>query len=106
MTLAATLILLIFIVAFVLILGEFVHRTLAAWGGAVAMLIVGKIYGTLDWCSGHGSNHCEHNLFSAIDFNVIGLLVGMMIFAAMLEICGFFEFVAIKATKLSKGDPW
>jgi Na+/H+ antiporter NhaD/arsenite permease-like protein len=24
----------------------------------------------------------------------------------MLEICGFFEFVAIKATKLSKGDPW
>ncbi len=46
MTLAATLILLIFIVAFVLILGEFVHRTLAAWGGAVAMLIVGKIYGT------------------------------------------------------------
>ena len=30
----------------------------------------------------------------------------MMIFAAMLEICGFFEFVAIKATKLSKGDPW
>ena len=106
MSIDAILILIIFIVAFVLILGEFVHRTLAAWGGAVAMLIIGKIYGTLDWCSGHGSDHCEHNLFTAIDFNVIGLLVGMMIFAAMLEICGFFEFVAIKATKLSKGDPW
>ena len=106
MTIDAILILIIFVIAFVLILGEFVHRTLAAWAGAVAMLIVGKMYGTLDWCSGHGSNHCEHNLFTAIDFNVIGLLVGMMIFAAMLEICGFFEFVAIKATKLSKGDPW
>ena len=106
MSIDALLILLIFIVAFVLILGEFVHRSLAAWGGAVAMLIIGKIYGSLDWCSGHGSDHCEHNLFSAIDFNVIGLLIGMMIFAAMLEICGFFEFVAIKATKLSKGDPW
>ena len=49
MTLAATLILLIFIIAFVLILGEFVHRTSAAWIGAVAMLIVGKLTGTLDW---------------------------------------------------------
>ena len=106
MTIDAILILIIFVIAFVLILGEFVHRTLAAWAGAVAMLIVGKMYGTLDWCSGHGNSNCEHNLFTAIDFNVIGLLVGMMIFAAMLEICGFFEFVAIKATTLSKGDPW
>ena len=47
-----------------------------------------------------------NNLFEAIDFNVIGLLLGMMIFAGMLEISGFFEFVAIKATKLSGGDPW
>jgi Na+/H+ antiporter NhaD/arsenite permease-like protein len=30
----------------------------------------------------------------------------MMVFAAILEFCGFFEYVAIKATKLSKGDPW
>ena len=103
MTLAAALILLIFIMAFVLILGEFVHRTTAAWMGAVAMLAVGKLTGTLDWCT-HGE--CEGNLFAAIEFNVIGLLMGMMIFAGMLEISGFFEFIAIKATKLSKGDPW
>ena len=106
MTPDAILILLIFIASFVLILGEYVHRTLAAWGGALLMLAVGKIYGTLDWCSGHGSQDCNNNLFTAIDFNVIGLLMGMMVFAAMLEISGFFEFVAIKATKLSKGDPW
>ena len=106
MTPDAILVLLIFIVSFVLILGEYVHRTLAAWGGALLMLAVGKIYGTLDWCSGHGSQDCNNNLFTAIDFNVIGLLMGMMVFAAMLEISGFFEFVAVKATKLSKGDPW
>ena len=106
MTPDAILVLLIFIISFVLILGEYVHRTLAAWGGALLMLAVGKIYGTLDWCSGHGSQDCNNNLFAAIDFNVIGLLMGMMVFAAMLEISGFFEFVAIKATKLSKGDPW
>ena len=98
MTLAAALILLIFIIAFVLILGEFVHRTTAAWMGAVAMLAIGKLTGTLDWCT-HGE--CEGNLFAAIEFNVIGLLMGMMIFAAMLEISGFFEYIAIKATKLS-----
>ena len=46
----AILVLLIFIASFVLILGEYVHRTLAAWGGALLMLVVGKIYGTLDWC--------------------------------------------------------
>mgnify|MGYP001159897350 CR=1 FL=1 len=106
MTPDAILVLLIFIISFVLILGEYVHRTLAAWGGALLMLAVGKIYGTLDWCSGHGSQDCNNNLFTAIDFNVIGLLMGMMVFAAMLEISGFFEFIAIKATKLSKGDPW
>ena len=106
MTPDAILVLLIFIISLVLILGEYVHRTLAAWGGALLMLAVGKIYGTLDWCSGHGSQDCNNNLFAAIDFNVIGLLMGMMVFAAMLEISGFFEFVAIKATKLSKGDPW
>ena len=108
MTLTAALILLIFIIAFVLILGEFVHRTTAAWMGAVAMLAIGKLTGTLDWCT-HGESCAsagEGNLFAAIEFNVIGLLMGMMIFAAILEISGFFEFIAIKATKLSKGDPW
>lgn len=102
----AILVLLIFIVAFILILGEYVHRTLAAWGGAVAMLLVGLYYESLSWCSGHGDGACVNNLFAEIDFNVIGLLIGMMIFAGMLEISGFFEFIAIKATKLSKGDPW
>ena len=106
----AILILLVFLIAFALILGEIVDRVLAAWGGAVGMLLVGTYYNSLTWCTGGGhgdaSAVCENNLFEAIDFNVIGLLLGMMIFAGMLEISGFFEFVAIKATKLSGGDPW
>ena len=97
-------------IAFALILGEIVDRVLAAWGGAVGMLLVGTYYNSLTWCTGGGHGEagavCENNLFNAIDFNVIGLLLGMMIFAGMLEISGFFEFVAIKATKLSGGDPW
>ncbi len=53
MSIDALLILVIFVIAFVLILGEYVHRTLAAWGGALTMLIVGYSYGSLSWCSGH-----------------------------------------------------
>ena len=105
----AILILLVFLIAFALILGEIVDRVLAAWGGAVGMLLIGTYYNSLTWCGGgHGGEGavCQNNLFEAIDFNVIGLLLGMMIFAGMLEISGFFEFVAIKATKLSGGDPW
>ena len=106
----AILILLVFLIAFALILGEIVDRILAAWGGAVGMLLVGTYFNSLTWCTGGGHGEagavCENNLFEAIDFNVIGLLLGMMIFAGMLEISGFFEFVAIKATKLSGGDPW
>ena len=106
----AILILLVFLIAFALILGEIVDRVLAAWGGAVGMLLIGTYYNSLTWCTGGGHGEasavCENNLFEAIDFNVIGLLLGMMIFAGMLEISGFFEFVAIKATKLSGGDPW
>ncbi|MFL2941814.1 MAG: SLC13 family permease [Candidatus Poseidoniales archaeon] len=106
----AMLILFVFLIAFALILGEIVDRVLAAWGGAVGMLLVGTYYNSLTWCTGggHGGEGavCQNNLFEAIDFNVIGLLLGMMIFAGMLEISGFFEFVAIKATKLSGGDPW
>ena len=106
----AILILLVFLVAFALILGEIVDRVLAAWGGAVGMLLVGTYFNSLTWCTGGGHGEagavCQNNLFEAIDFNVIGLLLGMMIFAGMLEISGFFEFVAIKATKLSGGDPW
>ena len=106
----AILILLVFLVAFALILGEIVDRVLAAWGGAVGMLLVGTYYNSLTWCTGGGHGEagavCQNNLFEAIDFNVIGLLLGMMVFAGMLEISGFFEFVAIKATKLSGGDPW
>ena len=48
----------------------------------------------------------EHTMIGWIEWEVIGLLLGMMIFASILELCGFFEYVAIKASKMSKGDPW
>lgn len=44
------------------------------------------------------------NLPQFIDFNTIGLLMGMMIIVGMLKAAGFFQFVAVYAVRLGKGD--
>ena len=92
----------IFVISFVLILAEYLHRTIAAWFGSVILLLYGHWTGVFDT---HGDS-LEHAMLGWIEFEVIGLLLGMMVFAAILELCGFFEFIAIKAAKMSGGDPW
>ncbi|MDP6640799.1 MAG: SLC13 family permease, partial [Candidatus Poseidoniaceae archaeon] len=100
---ADTAVLLIFIFSFALILSEKLHRTIAAWFGCILMLFLGHYTGVFTLGEGHS---LEHEMLGWIEFEVIGLLLGMMIFASLLEVSGFFEFVAIKASKMSKGDPW
>lgn len=121
-------VLLVFLSAFGLILSEKIHRTIAAWFGCVCILFLGISMNVFHLCHtvtdageakvghfiakflGSGGEVCHDSLeslmLSWIHFDVIGLLLGMMIFAALLEISGFFEFVAVKAAKMSKGDPW
>jgi Na+/H+ antiporter NhaD/arsenite permease-like protein len=41
----------------------------------------------------------------AIDFETLGLLMGMMIIVAMLEPTGFFQYLAVLAARASKGKP-
>jgi len=100
---AEPVVLVIFVISFSLILSEKLHRTIAAWFGCVLLLALGKATGVFTLAAGVT---LEEEMLNWVDFQVIGLLLGMMVFAAMLELSGFFEFVAIKATKLSKGDPW
>ena len=95
-------VLVIFILSFTLILSELVHRTIAAWFGSTLVLLFGHYSGVFDT---HGDS-LEHAMLGWIEFEVIGLLLGMMVFAAILELCGFFELLAIRAAKLSGGDPW
>jgi Na+/H+ antiporter NhaD/arsenite permease-like protein len=126
-------VLIVFVAAFALILSEKIHRTIAAWFGVVCMLFLGLTMGVFDLCEtvvkgpdgeytssifhhlgfDSGATYgelCHHSLESVmlswIHFDVIGLLLGMMIFAALLEISGFFEYVSVKAAKMSGGDPW
>jgi Na+/H+ antiporter NhaD/arsenite permease-like protein len=88
--------LVIFLVTFILIFTEKIHRTVIGMVGAVVMVGAGMMYGF------YGPGLALH----AIDFNTIGLLLGMMIIVAILEKTGFFQYLAILAAKKTKGDPW
>ena len=86
----------IFVITFALILTERIHRTVIGLFGAVTMVAVGML---LDF-------YHPANALHAIDFNTIGLLLGMMIIVAILEDTGFFQYLAILAAKKTKGNPW
>ncbi len=82
----------VFVVVMALIISEKVHRATAALAGAVVLILAGVV--TFD-------TGVEH-----IDFNTLGVLVGMMLFVAVVKGSGIFEFLAIKAAKVAKGNPW
>lgn len=88
--------LLIFVTTFGLILSDRIHRTIVAMAGAATMVTLGRLMGF----------YSQEQALQAIDFNTLGLLLGIMILALMLERTGFFEYVAILAGKLSHGNPW
>jgi len=81
----------IFVVAFIVIMTEKIHRAVVAVSGAVLLLIIG----ILDL----------ESAASYIDVNTIGVLVGMMLFVAVVKESGIFEYIAIKSAKIAKGDP-
>ena len=82
----------VFLLVIIAIMTEKVHRTAAALVGAVLLLMTHVL--TVD------------KAVSYIDFNTIGVLVGMMVFVAIVKNSGVFEYVSIKAAKIAHGDPW
>ncbi len=82
----------IFLVTMVAVMTEKVHRAVAAMAGAVLMILFHIL--DLSDCVSH------------VDVNTLGVLVGMMIFVAVVKKSGIFEYVAIKSAKLAKGKPW
>lgn len=81
----------IFLVSYAVIVSERIHRTVTALVVAMLVILLGII-------------NLEKSI-AAIDFNTIGLLVGMMIIVGITRNTGIFEFLAIKAAKNSKGNP-
>ncbi|WML36919.1 ArsB/NhaD family transporter [Clostridium sp. OS1-26] len=81
----------IFLIAYVFIIFEKLDRTLIAFIGASLMILTGII--------------SQEHAFGHIDYNTIGLLIGMMIIVMVVKRTGLFEYMAIKAAKIAKGDP-
>jgi len=91
----------VFILAYILISFEFLHRTLAAMTGAAIMLLISYTAGTINPAYKILSYEAA---VKSIDMNVIFLLMGMMIIIGVLKETGFFQWCAYQAYRLSKGN--
>jgi len=85
---------------YVILITEVVHRTALALFGALVMLIVLFTTGVLD------PHDSVDFVIGAIDFNTIGLLLGMMVIVGILGETGIFQYIGIKAAKISNGNVW
>jgi Na+/H+ antiporter NhaD/arsenite permease-like protein len=85
---------LLFFGCLALIFSEKINRSIAAIAGAALMMGLGKVL----------NFYSEEAALESIDFNTLGLLLGMMILVAMLEPTGFFEYLAVRAARASKGN--
>ncbi|XP_022795377.1 P protein-like isoform X1 [Stylophora pistillata] len=82
---------------YILIIFEFVHRATAAMLGALASLATLSIM---------DKRPSLDTIISWIEWKTLVLLFGMMILVAIFAKSGFFDYVALKAYKLSRGHVW
>ena len=81
----------VFLISYAIIISEKIHRTVVALLGGMLVIIGGVLN--------------QEQAIEAIDFNTIGLLVGMMVIVGIARHSGLFEYLAVRAAKQSKGDP-
>ena len=81
----------ILILTYAVIISEKLNRAIIALLGAMLMIMAGL----LD----------QKQAVAGIDFNTIGLLVGMMIIVSITRKSGVFEYMAIWSAKLVKASP-
>ena len=82
----------IFLVTMAAIMTEKLHRTVAAVAGALLLILTGVL--------------SVESGFSYVDLNTLGVLIGMMLFVAVVKNSGIFEYIALKAAKIARGRPW
>jgi len=80
------------LVVYAVIMAEKFNRAVLALLGAGLMILCGVI--------------TQQQAVAGVDFNTIGLLTGMMVIVAISQKTGMFQYVAIKAAKIVKGNPW
>jgi Na+/H+ antiporter NhaD/arsenite permease-like protein len=87
----ATIAVAIFVVVYGVIISEKLHRAVVSLAGAVIIIAFGIL--------------TQAEAIKGIDFNTLGLMLGMMIIVIITRRSGVFEYIAIKAAKVAKGDP-
>ncbi|TAK02390.1 MAG: TRAP transporter large permease subunit [Chloroflexota bacterium] len=81
----------LFVAAYGLIAVDRIDRTIVALLAGLTAVALGIID--------------QHRAFAAIDLNVIFLLAGMMVIASTLASTGFFDWLAVRSVRLSRGEP-
>ncbi|MGE5370404.1 MAG: SLC13 family permease [Solirubrobacterales bacterium] len=88
---AFTLSILIFVLAYAFIIHDKIHRTVVVLTGAVLVVVAHVI--------------TQKQAVAAVDFNTLGLLIGMMIIVGIMKRSGIFEYMAIQSVRIVKGRP-
>ena len=92
MTASQIIALAIFVAVIAVIVSEKLHRAACALIGAMLLILIGILE--------------PAEALGFIDFNTIGVLIGMMMFVAVVKNSGIFEYLAVKAARIAKGNPW
>lgn len=81
----------IFLISYAAILSEKINRAIVAVLGGGLMVLTGVLN--------------QEQAVQGMDFNTLGLLLGMMIIVAITKESGIFQYVAIRAAKMVKAEP-
>ena len=82
----------LFVATYAVIVSEKVNRAIVSLLGAGLMIMLGVLN--------------QETAISGIDFNTIGLLIGMMVIVAITKRSGIFQFIAVWSAKQVKASPW
>lgn len=81
----------IFLIIYGFIIAEKIHRTIVAMIGGILMVVLGIVN--------------QETALHHIDFNTLGLLIGMMMIVSVTAETGLFKYIAVWAAKKAKGNP-
>lgn len=82
----------IFLTVYIILIWDKFNRAVVALLGASLVILSGVLN--------------QEKAIEGIDFNTLGLLIGMMIIVTVCQKTGMFQYLAIRSVKLVKGEPW
>jgi Na+/H+ antiporter NhaD/arsenite permease-like protein len=82
----------LFVGAYAVIMSDKVNRAIVALVGAAAVILVGVL--------------SQDEAMASVDWNTLGLLLGMMLIVNVTRRCGLFQYLAIWSAKKVDARPW